>query len=158
MTRHLLPALAGLLALGTPLPGADAQTGHHHAGHDHGPHTALGAATIGGLTLAASAAGAPLAGRAWPIGLHLADGQPAPKAIRLWVGTENGRGSAKSLAIADAGRPGGYHAHVAVPRTLPAGSQLWIAVDTADGQTAAALPLPQTATDQTHGPGDGHAH
>ncbi len=113
-----------------------------HAGHDHGPLTVLGTPTLGGTGIVVGAAGQPQAGEQWHIAIALAPRAPAPKAIRIWVGNDTGRGSEKAKAAGDAHHPRAYAAHVAVPAPLPAGSQLWVSLENAAGEVAkTALPL-----------------
>ena len=141
--------LCGALLLGGPglLTAADAHAGHDHAGHDHsghnhGPLTLLGKQTLGGTEFMVGGAGQPQAGGQWHVAIALAPGAPAPKAIRLWVGNDTGRGSEKAKASADAHHPGMYATHVAVPTPLPADSKLWVSFENAAGEmTKTSLPL-----------------
>jgi hypothetical protein len=147
--------LAILLAAGTPLAAADDHAGHDHAAHAHGKAMAIGTVTPGAYTAAIAATGAPAAGQTWHVELRLDPGPAAPRAIRLWVGAENGRGSVKAKAEADAA--GEYSAHLEVPSPLAVDSRLWIALETADGQAAkGSLALPEAAAG--HHEGDGHKH
>ena len=83
------------------------------------------------------------AGKEWHVELRLNPDQPVPKAIRVWVGTENGRGSVKAKAEAEKDAKGEYGAHVEVPNPIPADSKLWISIEPENGQSAkGALALP----------------
>lgn len=148
MSNHLT---ALLLVLGACAPGllaADAHAGHDHAGHDHGhaghdhgAATPLGSVGIGEAKIILAAAGVPKAGGEWHVACAVEPASAAPKAIRLWVGLENGRGSTK--AKADAIHAGQYQAHVSVPTPLPAESKLWVSLEKADGtQVKASVALP----------------
>ncbi len=154
--------LAFLLAASAPLAAADEHAGHDHAGHAHGPTSAVGAVKIGEVSVAASASGAMAIGKPWHIEVKLTPVQPAPKAVRVWVGAENARGSVKAKAEAEHAAGGEYSANVEVPAPLPADARLWIALETADGQSAkgsialTAAPAPPAAHE--HKPGDGHNH
>lgn len=152
--------LTSLLALGTPLSGADEHAGHDHAAggaHAHGKIEAVGTVEIGVYKLAVSAAGAIAAGKEWHVELRLNSDQPAPKAIRLWIGIENGRGSMKAKAEAEKDAKNEYSAHVEVPNPLPADSMLWISIEPDDGQTAkGSVALPKA--EAGHHEGDGHKH
>ncbi|MFN9133163.1 MAG: hypothetical protein ACK5XO_10850, partial [Phycisphaerales bacterium] len=58
-------------------------------------------------------------------------GAGKPAAGRVWVGTEDGKGSIKAKAEAEGD---GWHAHAEVPKPLPSGSKLWVEVETAKGE------------------------
>ncbi len=159
-TFHHSIILTALLALGAPLCAADDHAGHDHAAgahaHAHAEGKPIGSVTIGTQAVAVAAEGAvPLSGE-WHLDLTVTPAQPAPQAVRVWVGIENGRGSVKAKAEAE-GTTGAYEAHVDVPATLPNGARLWISIDDATGQSAkGALALPATAA--AHQEGDGHQH
>ena len=117
---------------------AEDHAGHAHApgahGHDHGAATALGAVTVGAHQITVALAGAAVAGKECHVELKLTPAQPVPKAVRVWIGNENARGSVKSKATAEA--PGMFDAQVEVPNPLPEGSRLWISIDPQDGDSA----------------------
>lgn len=128
---------------------------HSHA-HAHGKPVALGKASIGTAACAVTGAGEVVPGQEWHVGVVLPPDAPAPKTIRVWVGTESGRGSEKARALKTTG--GSYEAHVAVPNPLAAGSAVWIAVESAAGQTEkGSVSLPGAATPKPHSH-DGHDH
>lgn len=148
--RYAPILMTALLGLGAPLSAAD-----DHAEHAHGNAEAVGTLAIGVHSVAVSAAGGFAAGTNSHIELRLTPQQPRPTAIRLWVGTENGRGSAKAKATAAS--DGTYDAHVEVPLPLPADSRIWIAFEPEAGKAVTgSLPLPQAKPG--HHEGDGHAH
>ncbi len=155
---HASPAiLTALLALGTPLAAADDHAGHAHAGHDHGKTEAVGTVEIGTYKAAVSAAGAIAAGKEWHVELLLTPAQPAPKAIRVWVGVENARGSVKAKAEAEPNAKGEYAAHVEIPAPLPPDCKLWVSIESVDGQTVkGSLALPKA--EAGHSEHDGHKH
>ena len=152
--------LTALLALGAPLSAADEHAGHNHAAegaHAHGKAEAVGAVDISVYKVAVSASGAIAAGKEWHVELRLNPDQPVPKAIRVWVGTENGRGSVKAKAEAEKDAKGEYGAHVEVPNPIPADSKLWISIEPDNGQTAkGSVALPKAAAGHTED--DGHKH
>ncbi|MBN8525006.1 MAG: hypothetical protein J0M02_06710 [Planctomycetes bacterium] len=149
--------LTALLALGAPLCAADAHAGHDHAAHDHGKTEAVGSVEIGTCTVAASASGVIAAGKEWHVELRVSPAQPIPKAIRIWVGSESGRGSAKAKAEAEKGASGEFSAHVELPDPLPADSRLWISIEPESGPTVkGSLALPKA--EAGHHEGDGHKH
>jgi hypothetical protein len=154
--------LTALLALGAPLSAADEHAGHNHAAegaHAHGKAESVGAVDISVYKVAVSASGAIAAGKEWHVELRLNPDQPVPKAIRVWVGTENGRGSVKAKAEAEKDAKGEYGAHVEVPNPIPADSKLWISIEPDNGQTAkGSVALPKTEATHEHKEGDGHKH
>ncbi len=80
-------------------------------------------------------------GKALDVDLLLTPATTAPKAVRLWVGKGDARGSTKVKAEAEAA--GAYCVGVEIPDPLPVGSQVWIALEAADGTVskgAVALP------------------
>lgn len=162
MPRSSTTFLAFLLAASAPLAAADDHAGHDHAEHAHGPTTAVGTVKIGEITIAASASGAMAIGKAWHIEVKLTPAQPAPKAVRIWVGAENARGSVKAKAEAEHAAGGEYSANVEIPAPLPADAKLWVALETADGLAAkGAITLvaaPVAPAAHEHKPGDGHNH
>ncbi|QOV90694.1 hypothetical protein [Humisphaera borealis] len=59
-------------------------------------------------------------------------GYPAggkPKAVRFWVGSESGEGSAKAKAEEET--PDNWHTHAEVPKPIPAGSKFWAEIEPA---------------------------
>ena len=137
------------LVAGSPACAAeDAHAGHDHAahghGHDHGPTTTIGTVKVGTYDVAVAASGTAEAGKAWHLELSLVPAAPLPKAVRVWVGAENGRGSVK--AKAEAGKAGSFEAHVEIPAPLPADARIWISVE-GEGAPAvtAALAMPGAA-------------
>jgi hypothetical protein len=162
MRRSSTTFLAFLLAASAPLAAADDHAGHDHAEHAHGSTTAIGTVTIGAFTVAAAGTGAMAMGKDWYIELKLTPTQPAAKAIRIWVGAENARGSVKAKAALEHAATGEYSAHVEIPAPMPADARLWIALETADGQpTKGSIAITTAAAPSAaheHGPGDGHNH
>jgi hypothetical protein len=160
LSRLTPTVLAALCAFGLPLTAADSHAGHDHGptGHDsHGMASPVGTVVIGNLSVVVSAAGELVAGKAPHVELMVTPAEPAPKALRLWVGGENGRGSVKAKADASKTTKGLYQAHVEVPKPLSADSAIWISVEGADGQTTkGSLELPKA--EHVHTEGDGHQH
>ncbi|PKO20032.1 hypothetical protein CVU37_00745 [candidate division BRC1 bacterium HGW-BRC1-1] len=120
-------------------PGAtlDPHAGHNHAapaatgGHAHGDAKDLGTTTIASLKVNVSQMGDVAAGGHGVFEITPAAGQTDPKAVRVWVGAENGVGSVKAKA-AKAGDA--YDAHVEVPKALTPESSLWVEVEPATGK------------------------
>lgn len=140
MNRILTSSLALLLSSGMAAFAAES--------HDHGKGVDIGEVTLGSTKVDVEMAGTATPGKEVQFELHLAPATPAPKAVRVWIGVENGRGSEKSKAEAEAGHPGGYEAHVDVPSPLPEGSKIWISIDPESGDAlkgSLALPIPGAA-------------
>lgn len=152
---------SALLAVGATLSAAeDPHAGHNHAAeaaHAHGKTEPVGSVDISVYKIAVSASGTIAAGKEWHIELRLNPEQPVPKAIRVWVGTETGRGSTKAKAEAEKDAKGEYSAHVEIPNPIPADAKLWIAIEPDNGQTAkGSVTMPKT--EAGHHEGDGHKH
>jgi hypothetical protein len=135
-------------------PATSAKADDH--GHDHGPggeHApakpaqaghggkviALGEQTIGGfMAVATRDEGKIEAGKDAPIDVTVtpAAGSTAKAvAVRFWIGTEDGKGSAKAKAeIEDPkGAPNRWHTHAEIPNPIPAGSKLWVEIESDKG-------------------------
>jgi hypothetical protein len=141
LNSTLSAAVALLFLTGTHLMAVDP-----HAGHHHDNMMALGTVTLGSITAKVEGAGVPVVGRGWHVTVDVPVGTPAPKAIRVWVGIENGRGSEKAKAELEAKHPGRHSTHVNVPAPLPEGSKLWVSLENAAGEittTSVALPAAQ---------------
>lgn len=95
--------------------------------HGHGEEKPLGTLTIGAHTFQLLQLGDVAAGKEAVFELALAKDKPVPALVRGWVGVESGEGSMKARF----GKEGdhGLHAHLEVPKALPAGSKLWIEIE-----------------------------
>ncbi len=135
LNATLSAAVALLFTAGTSLIAADE--------HDHGKAVEVGEVTLGTTKVEVQMGGAATPGKEVHIDLHLAPPTPAPKAVRVWIGIDSGRGSEKAKAEAEAAHPGGYEAHVDVPNPLPEGSKIWISIEPASGEAVkGSLALP----------------
>lgn len=108
--------------------------GHDHAagdGHGHGPETKLGEQVAGGFTVSAVRDGAVTPGSDAPVDVT-ATGAAGAKvnAVRLWIGTQDAKGSVKAKAASEGAR---WHAHVEIPKPLPEGSKLWVELEPETG-------------------------
>jgi len=154
LSLTLSTAVAFMLTTSLTLTAADEKPGHKD--HGHGDMIAVGSVTLGSIVAKVEGAGAPAAGKEWHVTVDLPAGTTAPKAIRLWVGIENGRGSEKAKAEAETDHPSGYAAHVDVPAPMPEGSKLWVSLETAAGETTkASVALPAAGKADDH---KGHEH
>lgn len=122
-------------------------------GHDHGsksggahggPVIALGEQTIGAFTAKATRdAGQIVAGKDAAFDVTVtpaaAGGAAGGKvaAVRIWVGTQDGKGSVKAKAgVEDPKEPSRWHSHAEIPSPLPAGSKLWVEIEDDKGVTS----------------------
>ncbi|GDY12194.1 hypothetical protein LBMAG53_10720 [Planctomycetota bacterium] len=146
MIRLIIPAFVLLLA-STIAVAAD----HDHAMTDLGSHA------VGSTTVAIKAAGSVKPGGRLHLDLAHVPAAPAPKAIRVWVGIESGRGSAKAKAELE--KDGLYEALVELPAPLPEGAKIWISVEPASGETVkASLPIPAAVAEHHDHDHAGHKH
>jgi hypothetical protein len=130
-------AFAAVLALQGSLAFAeDAHKGHSHgtekkSAHGHeGAHSDLGTTTVSGMKITALQIGKVEAGKEGIFEVEFDKGTPAPKAVRLWVGVASGEGSTKAKADKEGSV---YEAHTEVPKSLPAGSALWVEIQPEKG-------------------------
>ena len=120
----------------TPAPPATStgssagSAGHSDAKEDHPNAVDLGEKTVAGLRLKAKQDEPVKAGGEGAFDVLITGGKP--KAVRFWVGVENGEGSVK--AKADEETTDNWHTHVEVPDPLPAGSKFWLEVEPAQGE------------------------
>lgn len=108
--------------------------GHNHDhdhDHDHGPTTQLGEQVAGGFTVRASRDGDIAPGGDAPIDVWITGGAGRPTAVRFWIGTQDARGSIKARAELEKDN---WHTHAEVPDPLPAGSMLWVEIETGAGE------------------------
>jgi hypothetical protein len=112
----------------TPLPLVG--PGQHDA-----KSVSLGTVKIGDYEVEAFQEGKVTAGKEATFQLKL-KGPGEPDAIRVWIGIESGRGSAKGKAHKHGQT---IEAHCDVPNPIPENAQLWIELDTAGTKLKAAL-------------------
>ncbi|MBX3356479.1 MAG: hypothetical protein KF724_12355 [Phycisphaeraceae bacterium] len=103
----------------------------HTDGHGHGPKTELGSQSAGDMTIVAAREGDVTAGGEATFDISVSGVVGKPSAVRVWVGSQDGKGSIKAKAEAESD---GWHAHAEVPEPLPVGSKLWVEVETAKGE------------------------
>lgn len=103
----------------------------HSEDHGHGPMTDLGEQPAGGFVIKASRDGGVKAGGEATFDVGVSGGTARATAVRLWVGTQDAKGSIKARGESE---KDGWHAHVEVPDPLPAGSKLWVEVETDGGE------------------------
>jgi hypothetical protein len=133
MTRFLLAACA-LLSITTTAFAAD---GHHHS-----EDIPLGTKQMGVWQVTANRIGEWTPGKDGAGAVDLVPAKPAAKSVRVWIGDENGQEAVKSKGEAESDHPGGWHVHVAVPKTIAAQDQFWVVIEAEDGtKSKASFPL-----------------
>lgn len=114
----------------------DDHMGHDHADdhshdegddHGHGPTVELGEQSSNGFTIKASRDGDITPGGDAPIDVWVTGGSAKVSAVRFWIGTQDAKGSMKAKAELEKDN---WHTHAEVPAPLPAGSKLWIEIET----------------------------
>ena len=128
---------------GAPPTPATAEDSHAHAdGSTHAPHTdapatapaehgriPIGETTQAGMKLVATQDAPVKPGGDGAFDVVITGGKP--KAVRFWVGTEDGKGSVKAKAEEET--PDNWHTHAEVPDPLPPGSKFWVEVEPQTG-------------------------
>jgi hypothetical protein len=110
--------------------------GHDHAdGHGHGVEVKLGEQVVDGLTIAAVREGEAKPGAEGSFDCTIKSDAAKVVAVRMWVGTQDAKGSVKAKADKEGE---GWHAHVELPAALTAESKLWIEVETDKGTRSVA--------------------
>lgn len=113
--------------------GHDGEKGHDHE-HEEGPMTDLGSASGAGWTILAGRSATVAAGKETVVDLSITGGTDKIRAVRAWIGTQDGAGSVKSKAeLEDPRDPDAWHTHAEVPNPLPAGSKLWVEIESEKG-------------------------
>jgi hypothetical protein len=104
---------------------------HDHDHENHGPVTDLGEQTSGGLVVKASRSGDVKAGAEATFDVVITGESAKPAAVRVWVGTQDAKGSIKAKAEAE---DGGWHAHAEVPNPMPSDAMFWVEIETDKGE------------------------
>jgi len=120
-----------------------------HADHDE-PKTStaghggaiipLGTSTIGSFNVMATRdEGSIVAGKDAPIDITVtstAGSTVKAVAVRFWIGTEDAKGSVKAKSeVENPAEPNRWHTHAEIPNPIPAGSKLWVEIETDNGET-----------------------
>ncbi len=108
--------------------------GHGHdlsGGHGDGPTTQLGEQAAGGFTIKASRDGAITPGKDAAIDVWVTGGSAKVAAVRFWIGSKDAKGSVKAKAEIEKDN---WHTHAEIPDPIPAGSQLWVEIETDTGE------------------------
>ena len=116
--------------------------------HKHGEDEKhkLGRQKIGDYTVSVIMVGEAEAGKAIEFDIKLIDAKTDPKAMRVWIGTEDGAGSVKATATK---KTTTYDADAKVPSPLPAGAKVWVEIETDSGTSKGSYAL-EEAKDHKH--------
>lgn len=127
---YLVPTLSRAEETAKP-----ASAAHSH-GHGHeGKREDLGTTAAGELKLTATQIGAVESGKEAIFEIALPNDAKQPKAVRVWIGTESGDGSAKAKAQNDGED---WEVHVEAPKELGAVPLLWVEVQPEAGSRTKA--------------------
>jgi hypothetical protein len=130
---------ACLLAM-TPLIGVThliaAEAKHEHA---HEEKQALGDVTLGGAVLSVTLHGHVEPGKEVEV-TFVTKGAMPKGIIRGWIGSENGKGSAKGKAHSE---DDGMCVHCEVPKQLSGEEKIWLELDADGTKSAVSLALPK---------------
>lgn len=99
--------------------------------HHSGVITQLGEQSAGGYVVKASHDGEIVPGKDAAIDVWVTGGPAKVAAVRFWIGTQDAKGSVKARAEIERDN---WHTHAEVPNPLPAGSRLWVEVETEKGE------------------------
>ena len=113
-----------------PAPAPPATAENEEAAHEEHKRVPIGEATAGGLKLVATMDEPVKPGGEGAFDVTITGGKP--KAVRFWVGVENGEGSVKAKAEEETADT--WHTHVEVPDPLPADAKLWVEVEPPSGK------------------------
>ncbi|MBC8105222.1 MAG: hypothetical protein H7Z14_01420 [Anaerolineae bacterium] len=106
--------------------------------HGQGEKHKLGRKAIGDYTVSVNLIGEIEPGGHVDFDIKLIDAKSDPKALRVWIGTEDGSGAKKAE-----GKKGQttYTGEVDVPKPLPQGAKLWVELETDAGVKRASYEL-----------------
>lgn len=110
---------------------------------DHGKPIELGNAKIGIYDVRASRDMGPIhPGKDAPIDVWLTGDVSKVRAVRFWIGTASGTESIKARAeIENKAEPNHWHTHAEIPDPMPAGSRLWVEIETKESTETASFEL-----------------
>lgn len=143
MNHRFVPSLLASLALAAcsgesaphsvPTVPSAADSGHGA----HGERVALGAVAVGEHTFDVFQLGKIEAGAESDFDFDFPAGKSLPGTVRVWIGEESGKGSMKVRFAKET--ESRMHGHPEVPSPIPAGSRLWIEIESASGTSRASL-------------------
>ena len=148
--RHRSIAIATLAAsligsglVATPLHLGTTALHAAEEGHKHGKGEKhkLGRQTIGNYTVSVILIGEVEPGEHVDFDIKLIDAKTDPKALRVWIGTADAAGSEKATGTKGATT---YTGEVNAPKPLPAGSKLWVELETEDGTKSGSFAIEES--------------
>ena len=133
-----LAAVVGAGNVSTPLlPGAAPAVAQEHK-HGPGETHRLGRKMIGDYNVSVVLIGEVEAGKQVDFDIKLIDAKTEPKALRVWIGTEDAKGSTKAEGKKGAAT---YTGKISIPNPPPEGSKLWVELETDTGVKSAGYNL-----------------
>lgn len=113
--------------------------GHDHGKRGHGEENELGSVEIAGFQVKAVCHGKIVAGTETDVDVFVSGGQGMPNAVRLWIGSPDGKGAMKMKAAINKEEA---HNHVAVPSPISPDAKLCIELELTGGEKkVGTLPL-----------------
>ena len=132
--------VGGMIGAAFELPAAmAADEGHKHG---EGEKHKLGRQKIGDYAVSVIMIGEAVPGKEAEFDIKLIDAKSDPKALRVWIGTEE----SKEKATAKKGEKT-YDADAKVPSPLPKGAKVWVEIETEEGTAKGSYAME-----------DGHKH
>ncbi|MFM1870943.1 MAG: hypothetical protein RL398_365 [Planctomycetota bacterium] len=116
-------------------PTKPAATTPEMGAHNHDDARELGSIKFGDADVVVALLSKIEAGGQADIDVEFPAAAKMPEVIRGWIGVESAEGSRKAKFHKEGDR--GMHGHCEVPKTIPAGSKVWIEIE-ADGKTTTA--------------------
>jgi acetamidase/formamidase len=119
----------------TPTPAQPAAAASGMGDHKHEIEQPLGKMKVGEHEVAVMLLSKIEPGKQVDVDLEFPAGAKLPAVVRGWIGVESGEGSRKAKFHTEGAT--GMHGHCDVPKTIPAGSKVWVEVEV-DGKTTTA--------------------
>ncbi len=137
-TLCLAFALVAAPALAMPTLQAEEKKQEEHK-HEHGEEHKLGEITLNESVFTVILVGHAHAGEEVEVKL-MPKGALPKGTLRAWIGSENGKGSAKGKAHAE---DGGLCVHAEVPKPIPAEAKVWVELEDEGNKSKAGVGLPK---------------
>lgn len=140
-TFRILAAGALGVALAFVVPSISHNTAIAAPEHKHGESEKhkLGKMKVGTVEVSVITIGEVEAGGHVDFDIKVFTPPAEPKALRVWIGTQDAAGSTKADGKKDFVKEGSYFykGEVQVPKTIPAGAKLWVEIETDSGTQSA---------------------
>lgn len=127
-------SLVTMQTFASPTPGKLTLDDTHK--HGEAEKHKLGRKEIGGYTVSVILIGEVEAGKHADFDIKLIDAKTDPKALRVWVGVEDAKGSKKADGTKGTAT---YTGEVDVPNPIPEKAKLWVEIEADSGVSKAAF-------------------